>query len=48
MDDRCKQLMCAGSRVQLNWSAHTDMQHKNAASRRVLHAGGLQRYEACS
>ena len=26
-----------------NWSAHTDKQHKVAASRRVLRAGGLQR-----
>ena len=43
MDDRRKQLMCTGLRVRLNWSAHADMQHKNAASRRVLHAGGLER-----
>ena len=27
-----------------NWSAHADTQHQIAAPRRVLHAGGLERY----
>ena len=30
--------------VNPNRSAHTDKQHQIAASRRVLHAGGLRRY----
>jgi len=27
-----------------NWSAHTDKQQQVAAARRMLRAGGLQRY----
>jgi hypothetical protein len=33
-------------REQSNWSAHTDTQQQVAASRRLLRAGGLQRYAA--
>lgn len=32
--------------MTLNTSAHTDTQHQVVASRRVLRAGGLQRYTA--
>jgi len=32
--------------LRLNWSAHADTQQQVAASRRLLRAGGLQRYVA--
>jgi len=32
--------------VRFNWSVNTDTQHQEAASRRMLRAGHLQRYVA--
>jgi hypothetical protein len=34
------------SRTPFNISAHTDTQHQDAASRQLLRAGGLQRYDS--
>jgi len=35
--------MFFGNRASPNWAAHTDTQQHDAAARRLLRAGGLQR-----